>query len=446
MKRAPANRDQLASIVALGAGAIAVVVVLIIALSGGTTHTLYAGFDNAIQMTPGQQVRIAGRPVGELGSIRLDKQTGTAVVQLNITDSSVWPLPKGSYAVARWGSTTAYLGRYTEIIPGPKGNPPLPNGGILTPQQDQTAFELDQAYNIFRGRTAGDTQTLLNNLGKTLGPEGPSLNRGLAASPYGLNQTADLLQQLSRNDYDLRTLAQAGDTTLSALNARNAQLQGLVTHAANTFNTFAQHTAAEQQALSQAPSAFNSASTTFARLDTSLTGLTTLVNDLRPGAPALARLAGTAATTLRTLRTVAPEATQTLRSGIAAAPNLTNLFTAGTQALPATTTAVSTFTPMFACLRPYTPDIAGFLTTWPGFTSHYDAGGHYGRAFELTVIPALYPGTLLNSQQAMALSPGLTYAFPRPPGMNDGHPYFVPQCGITSAALNPADDPEGAAK
>jgi hypothetical protein len=114
--------------------------------------------------------------------------------------------------------------------------------------------------------------------------------------------------------------------------------------------------------------------------------------------------------------------------------------------LPPATSAVNTFTPMFACLRPYAPDVAGFLTTWAGFTSHYDAGGHYGRAFELTVIPSLYPGTLLNSQQAIATSPGLTYAFPRPPGMNDGHPYFLPQCGITSSALNPAADPEGAGK
>jgi hypothetical protein len=58
----------------------------------------------------------------------------------------------------------------------------------------------------------------------------------------------------------------------------------------------------------------------------------------------------------------------------------------------------------------------------------------------------LFPGTPLNSQQALATSSGLSYAFPRPPGLNEGHPYFLPQCGITSAALNPAADPEGAGK
>ncbi len=60
------------------------------------------------------------------------------------------------------------------------------------------------------------------------------------------------------------------------------------------------------------------------------------------------------------------------------------------------------------------------------------------------MIPALIPGTADTPAKAMAQSPGLTYAFPRPPGMNEGHPYFLPQCGITPAALNPAADPETA--
>jgi phospholipid/cholesterol/gamma-HCH transport system substrate-binding protein len=441
----PRAETRIASAAALIVVVVALVVI-VAGIGGGSTHSLYAGFDNSIQMVPGQEVRIAGRSVGEIGTIRLDKESGTSVVQLKITDDAVWPLPKGTYAVSRWGSTTAYLGRYTEVIPGPRRNPPLPDGGILKPQQDQTAFELDQAYRIFRGRTAGDTSALLNRLGDTLHGQGPAVQRGLAAAPSGLGQTADLLANLSTNDYDLRTLAVAGDRAVTALASRSADLGRLVQSAAGTFDTFAQHTTDEQRALDRAPRAFRTATSTFARLDTSLNGLTTLVDTLRPGAPALAQLAGTTAVTLRTLRNVAPQATAALNAGTAAAPPLTRLFTTGETVMPAVARALRTFTPMFACLRPYAPDLAGFLSTWPGFTSHYDAGGHYGRAFELTVIPALYPGTALNSQQAMAVSPGLTYAFPRPPGMNDGHPYFIPQCGITPAALNPADDPEGAAK
>ena len=435
---------RLVSGVALSAAVIVLAAILVGALGGSSGHTLYAGFDNTIQMVPGQEVRVAGRPVGAISSVKLFD--GRAVVGLKITDDAVWPLPKGSYAVARWGSTTAYLGRYTELIPGPRGNPPLPDGGILTSRQDSTAFELDQAYNIFRGRTAGDTGTLLNRLGDTLNHHAGALQQGLAAAPYGLGQAADVMSELSRSDYDLRTLARAGDRAVGAIAQRSGELSNLVTGAAGTFDTFARHTQDEQRALDRAPRTFAIATATFARLDTSLNGLTTLVDALRPGAPALARLAGTTATTLSTLRTVAPEATATLKDGAAAAPQLSRLFAGGTTVLPSATRALRTFTPMLSCLRPYAPDIAGFLTTWPGFTSHYDAGGHYGRAFELTVIPSLYPGTVLNSQQAIATSPGLTYAFPRPPGMNEGRPYFLPACGITPAALNPAADPEGAAR
>jgi phospholipid/cholesterol/gamma-HCH transport system substrate-binding protein len=249
--------------------------------------------------------------------------------------------------------------------------------------------------------------------------------------------------QLASNTYDLRTLADAGNSTLTAVASRADDLTHLVTDAAGTFQAFADHTVAEQQALDRAPRAFTTATSTLNRLDTSLNGLTTLVNNLRPGAPALAHLAGVAATALTTLRQVAPEATATLRNGTAMAPVLSALLETGAHFMPSAADALGTFTPMLACLRPYGPDIAGFLTTWAGMGSHYDAGGHYGRAFELTVVPALYPGTSFNSQQAMAQSPGLSYAFPRPPGMNDGNPYFIPQCGITQDALNPAKDPEG---
>ncbi|MGI8864900.1 MAG: MlaD family protein [Solirubrobacteraceae bacterium] len=329
-----------AAVAAIG---LVLVAIIVIALSsrGGGNHTLHASFENAIQMTPGQQVRIAGRPVGEISSIK--ESDGQAVVDLKITDGSVWPLAKGTYAVARWGSTTAYLGRYTELIPAPAGNPPLPDGGILTSRQDSTAFELDQAYNIFRGRTANDASTLLNRLGNTLQHQGRPLQQGLAAAPGGLNQTADLLQQLSANDYDLRALAQAGDQTLGALAARSGELSSLVTNAAGTFTTFAQHTSAEQQALDRAPRAFDTARSTFARLDSSLDGLNRLVNDLRPGAPALARLAGTTASALITLRSVAPQATATLRDGITAAPALRRLFTTGTSFMPPAGQALKTF-------------------------------------------------------------------------------------------------------
>ena len=60
---------------------------------------VWATFDSAIQITSGQQVRVAGRKVGEVGDVKL--VGGRAVVQLNITDDSVWPLPRRTRARIR---------------------------------------------------------------------------------------------------------------------------------------------------------------------------------------------------------------------------------------------------------------------------------------------------------------------------------------------------------
>jgi phospholipid/cholesterol/gamma-HCH transport system substrate-binding protein len=92
------------------------VVLFIGSLSGGGVHTLWASFDSTTQITGGQRVRVAGRPVGTVGEIKL--VDGQPVVALNISDSSVWPLPQGTRAQIRWGSTTSYLLRYIDLGPG----------------------------------------------------------------------------------------------------------------------------------------------------------------------------------------------------------------------------------------------------------------------------------------------------------------------------------------
>jgi hypothetical protein len=60
---------------------------------------------------------------------------------------------------------------------------------------------------------------------------------------------------------------------------------------------------------------------------------------------------------------------------------------------------------------------------------------------------ALAPGTTLSSQAITSASGGrLTYAMPRPPGLNAGKPWFQPQCDAGPASLDPSKDPEGAGK
>ena len=430
-----ARPSRLLAAVALAGALVALVLVV---LRSESSRTLRAGFDNVVQLTEGQEVRVAGRQVGEVGAVEL--VDGQATVELRITDEDVWPLPKGTVARTRWGSTTAYLTRYIELYPGPVGAGTLEDGAIV---RARTAFELDDAYRIFRGDTDGQTRRLLDLLGGALEGQGADLRRGLDAAPPGLDATGELTRELAADEERLRTLAVAGDRTTTALAAQAGVLRELVVDAAGTIEELAEHAGAQQQSLDRAPATFERTTSTLARFDASIERLDALVADLRPGAPALRDLAGTARGALARLRTVSPLLASTLDRGTAAAPRLERLFDRTSPVLPQAAAALRTFNPMLACLRPYGPEIAGFLSTWTGQLKNYDSQGHYARSFPITVIPALLPGTPNTSKAAIDAQPGrLRYAMPRPPGLNAGQPWFQPQCGAGPESLDPAKDPE----
>ena len=304
-----------------------------------------------------------------------------------------------------------------------------------------TPVELDEAYRIFRGRTDKDVRRLVSDLGETLDGRGPALRKGLAATPGGLDETGALTREFADNELALRTLVHSGDRTLGALASRDAELGELVTNAAGTFDELAAHATDQQRSLERAPETFAESRTTLARLDRSLIGLNALFGDLRPGAPALRRLATAARPTLAELRRVTPQATAALRAGTAASPSLNRLLATGTDFLPRTGKVLERLNPMLSCVRPYGPEIAGFLSTWTGFAQSYDAMGHYARSFPLSVNPSFLPGTSNTSRQVTQAT-AVKYAMPRPPGLNAGKPWFQPQCGAGPESLDPSKDPE----
>jgi virulence factor Mce-like protein len=437
--------SRLIAPVALAAALVVAVVLAISSIGGDDEHMLRASFDSVVQLAPGQEVRIAGRKVGEIGKI--DLSDGHAVAELKIREGDVWPLPRGTTAGARWGSTTSLAYRYVEIHPGPTSAPDLPDGGVLSTRDTKSAMELDSSYRIFRGRTRGDLRHLVSEAGDTLDDQGPALRAGLKNAPGGLDATAELLRQFGADRQALRTLVLSGASATNALAARESDISGLVENAASTFDEFARHTRAEQVSLERAPGAFRESTTTLRRLDGSLTGLQALLTDLAPGAKALRTMAEPARAAFAELRDVVPLAGRALRSGSKAAPGLTRLLTEGKPFLDNLGNVLGQVNPMFACLRPYAPELAGNMATWAGYNKNYDRGGHYARTFPLQFNSMLIPGIPLNSKQITdAMKGRLNYAMPRPPGLNAGKPWFQPQCGAGPESLDASKDPEGAGK
>jgi hypothetical protein len=83
----------------------------------------------------------------------------------------------------------------------------------------------------------------------------------------------------------------------------------------------------------------------------------------------------------------------------------------------------------------------------PGTTFTGPAQGAFVRQHGVRAMPQVSATSVQSyppgvSTQAFVQATGKMYAEPRPPGLGAGQPWFLPQCGVTPAALDPAQDPE----
>ena len=92
----------------------AVIVVLLLVLGGGSSYTVTAEFESASQLVTGNNVDVAGVPVGSVKQISLSDD-GQALVELEISDSAYTPLPEGTHVTVRSQSLSGIANRYDDL-------------------------------------------------------------------------------------------------------------------------------------------------------------------------------------------------------------------------------------------------------------------------------------------------------------------------------------------
>jgi phospholipid/cholesterol/gamma-HCH transport system substrate-binding protein len=172
---------------------------------------------------------------------------------------------------------------------------------------------------------------------------------------------------------------------VSALAARRDQLSALVSNSGRTAGAVAAQSAAFSQALGALPATLRQGNSTFVDLRSALGDLDKLVAASKTGTKDLAPF-------LKQLRPVVTEATPTVRQlrQIIFRPGPSNDLTDQLRQLPqlarltdaAFPRAVETLRqsqPIIEFLRPYAPDLVGFLRDFGQGAAPYDANGHYVR-------------------------------------------------------------------
>jgi ABC-type transporter Mla subunit MlaD len=426
-------------------------------------HHVRASFDTAFNLVSGESVDVDGLEVGKISSVHYDTSVpgGQAIVEIGINDEHFWPLHQGTTVESRWGTTIGNGTRRLDLSPGPETAPAIPEGGIIDAKNTLPAVDLDQVLNVFRPATRAHLTSWLRRMGAGLHGQESGLHNGINAAPAAADAANGVFGDLAADTYALSGLIANGDRLTATLASRAPAISSLVSSAGQTFATLANHASGIQQTIDATPGALVQARGTLARLDSSVRIVNGLINDIRPGAARLSPLAAALRPTLHELSVLVPTAVTTLTAAIRTAPLITRLLNTGIPFMPKVKDVTSRLAPMVACMRPYAPELGSAIVSAASWNSTYELASPHGtpgvtfmgaqqgqfvRQHGIRAMPQASSSSLTYppglTTKAYVQATGKQYAEPRPPGYGVGQPWFLPQCGITPAALDPAQDPE----
>src|ERR1700733_5759524 len=282
------QRGQLTRLSALAALAIAAIAVLLVLVTSHSSYVINAEFYDAGQLVKGDLVTVGGHTVGSVGAVKL---TGSelADIELDISDSSITPLRRGTIATIGQLSLTGVANRFVALTPGPGA--PLHTGGILPVSQTRGIVDLDAVLDSLTPRVRSQLQQLLRSGAYLLSGSTPQdISRAVEFINPALSQTNALAAEVVSDRFALERLISSTAQITSALADRDGELDGAVTNTATALVQVASERSALQDAISRAPAVLKQGTEVLGHVDGTLTTLDPVLKDLQPVAPKAATL------------------------------------------------------------------------------------------------------------------------------------------------------------
>ena len=226
-----------------------VVVYLALSSGGGHGYQVRAIFDDAAFAVPGEEVRIAGAPVGTISSTDVClAHTGRcppgtlnkAAVTLQISNSAFTPFHANASCAIRPQSLIGE--KFVDCNPGTVNAPPLrritagPGAGsyYLPVTNTSSPVDTDIVQDIYRQPVRQQFGIIINELGTGLAARGSDLNAVIHRADPALGYTDQVLQILARQNRQLAQLARDSDVVLTPLAQVRRQIADWVVQANTT--------------------------------------------------------------------------------------------------------------------------------------------------------------------------------------------------------------------
>jgi phospholipid/cholesterol/gamma-HCH transport system substrate-binding protein len=371
--------------IAILVAVVAAALVLAAADGPGERYLVRAVFDNASTLVTGEDVKIAGAPVGVVTDMDVTADRKAAVT-LRIDDEAFTPFKQDASCTIR---LQGFIGeRFVECEPGSTGARPLPpvedgdGERLLSVEHTSSPVDLDLVGDIMRLPYRERFAILLAELGTGLAGRGEELNEVIHRANPALRETDELLAILARQNRTLARLAESSDRALGPLSRERERVASWVVQANRTAEASAERRTDIARGIDRLPPFLRELRLLMADLEGLTDQGTPLLDDLGAAAPDLGRLIRAQGTLADAGRESFPSLGAALERGrpalIRARPLIRDLGRLGEELAPASVDLdelTSSLDETGAVER-----INDFLYYVALSTNGFDALGHYLRA------------------------------------------------------------------
>ncbi|MFL5823464.1 MAG: MlaD family protein [Solirubrobacteraceae bacterium] len=434
--------------IAVGALAVAVVVLGMLLFSSGNPYTLHLIFQDAGGLVPGNQVMIGPANVGSVNSTSLTAD-GRAKVDISL-DPDASPMHEGTVARVYENSLSGIANRYVVLEPGPRPAPEIPPGGTINQDHTYAFVSLDQLFNTLSPPTRQGLRNFIRGEAATIQGRVPQAHQSLLYFAPALSSTTNVTAALTKFEPQFDALLIQGAKAMRQLGSRTQELTQLVAHGNAATGAIASQAQALEEALRLFPPTLIHSTSTFRGLNTTLDALTPLVRIAKPEvrrlplfAHELGRLATVSLPTVGQLNDLIGTSSGGNGGLLKLFRETPSLAHTALAAFPELIRQMNQSQAQLDSLREYAPDIVAALSDLGQAGAYYDANGHYART-----TPALFPFRVdsmnrLQTKPAYKRYNGLHVVSARCPGAAiqpspDGSaPWKVPGCKSSQVPPGP---------
>jgi phospholipid/cholesterol/gamma-HCH transport system substrate-binding protein len=354
----------------IGAFVLAVIVAGALLLGNVGGYSVKFVVPSAAQLAEGSPVLIRGFQVGKVTS--LEARDNKAIVGVTMSGNDT-PLHDGTTTSVEWSSALGE--RFLTVFPGPATNAEIPAGGMITGASKQ--IEVDQVVSALDPPTRGHVDSLLQQLDGTFQGNDQDLKATLQSTGPTVQAVGEVLKGVGQDGPAIRSLVTQLDTLISTAANRQDKLRHTITSLDGLTGAVAANQRQLADGLKEVPSTLRTANDTLTKLHPATEATVPLLKDLRPGMKRLVGVSRDLSPLMHDLRPALKRLRPTVESLHTLLGKTPDLLDSANGDLPTITNILHDYQPAASFIRPYTPELAGWLSNWGSTFGAFDSQGHY---------------------------------------------------------------------